>query len=65
VATPREVRLLMEECEVVNRDEQRGRARRDGERGGMNDLDVAGRPLDGGSPESVPRLVEDHPGQRQ
>ena len=61
----REVVGLVEEGEVVHRHDERRRAGRDDERGGVDDVDRAGRPLHRGRRRRVPRLVERGPRQRE
>ncbi len=51
--------------QVVQRRHQRDGAGRDGVAGGVDDVDGAGRPLDGRPAGQVPRPVERQPGQGQ
>jgi len=60
-----EVLRVFEEGEVVQRHDERRRARWNREAGRMDQIDLAGGTLDARSPQRVPGLVQERAGERQ
>src|SRR5690606_18626240 len=62
---PGEARRVVEDREVVDGDDEGHRARRDGDAGGVDDIDGTRRILDVGPADVVPPLVHQEPGHPQ